>query len=63
MRGLAAKKLKETFIGIINNEQLAEAIARKCHDPRLRSLLEIRRSAISDYRQSVKMALNIKEKS
>ena len=55
----------EDFVGIINNDQLADAVARNCHDPahdiRWCGTCEIREAAIFDYRESIRKAFNIKE--
>ena len=55
----------EVFIGIINNDKLADAIANDCHDPghdiRWCGTCETREAAIFDYRESIRKALNIKE--
>jgi len=55
----------KTFIGILNNNKLADAIARDCHDKlhdeRWCGTCEIRESAIFDYRESIRKALNMGE--
>ena len=54
----------EGFTGIVNNDKLADAIAKDCHDPghdiRWCGTCETREAAIFDYRESIRKALNIK---